>query len=190
MTGGRDKLIDLLRRAGLEVVGDWRIEEVLPPQAAWRRVISGGAKPTVAVREDLPDLVAELNAQWHRLAASNGIIGDGGVFLIDVAGAWTGCVPRRWIRLRLTGQLDLAGVLGERAGQPEFVTLATDGSTLIGVTTEEDEVWFTVLDHLAEHQEATARRLMALQNGLDAFASAGVNIPEGVRQNLGGRARL
>ncbi|MFE1958556.1 hypothetical protein [Streptomyces sp. NPDC059479] len=157
MTGGRDKLVELLRRAGLEVVGDWGIEEVLPPRAAWRPVVSGGAKPTVAVREDLPDLVAELNAQWHRLAVGNGIIGEDGVFLIDVAGHWTGCAPRRWTRVRLTGQWDLAGVLGARPGQPEFVTLATDGSTLIGVTTEEDEVWFTLLDHIAERQEAAAQ---------------------------------
>ncbi|MEV7684179.1 hypothetical protein AB0O64_37460 [Streptomyces sp. NPDC088341] len=86
MTGGKDKLIELSQRARLEVVGDWRIEEVLPPRAAWRPVVSGGAKPTVAVRDDLPDLIAELNAQWHRLAADNGIIGEDGVFLIDVAG--------------------------------------------------------------------------------------------------------
>lgn len=157
MTGGRDKLIDRLQRAGLEVVGEWRIEEVLPPRAAWRPVISGDAKPTVAVRGDLPDLVAELNAQWHRLAAGNGITGEDGVFLIDVAGNWTGCAPRRWTRVRLTGQWDLAGVLGERPGQPEFITLSTDGSTLIGVTTEEDEVWFIVLDRIGEWQEAAAQ---------------------------------
>ncbi|MFP3986014.1 PE-PGRS family protein [Streptomyces sp. E11-3] len=157
MTGGRDKLMELLQRAGLEVVGDWRIEEVLPPQAAWRPVISGDAKATVAVREDLSDLVAELNAQWHRLAAGNGIIGEDGVFLIDVAGHWTGCAPRRWTRVRLTRQWDLAGALGERPGRPQFVTLSTDGSTLVGVTTEEDEVWFTVLDRIGERQEAAAR---------------------------------
>lgn len=157
MTGGKDKLIELLQRAGLEIVGDWRIEEVLPPRAAWRPVVSGGAKPTVAVRDDRPDLIAELNAQWHRLAADNGIIGEDGVFLIDVAGHWTSWASRRWTRVRLTGRWDLAGVLGERPGQPEFVSLATDGSTLVGVTTEEDEVWFTLLDHIAERQEAAAR---------------------------------
>ncbi|MFJ2953598.1 HEAT repeat domain-containing protein [Streptomyces sp. NPDC087270] len=149
--------MELLQRAGLEVVEDWRTEEVLPPRAAWRSVVSGDAKPTVAVREDLPDLIAELNAQWHRLAADNGIIGEDGVFLIDVAGAWTGRAARRWTAVRLTGRWDLAGVLGERPGQPKFVTLATDGGTLVGVTTEEDEVWFTLLDHIAERQEAAAQ---------------------------------
>ncbi|MEU5438757.1 PE-PGRS family protein [Streptomyces sp. NPDC020719] len=111
----------------------------------------------MAVRADLPDLVAELNAQWYRLATANGIVGEDGAFLIDVAGNWTGCAPRRWARVRLTDVWDLAGVLGERPGQPEFLTLSTDGNTLIGVTTEEDEVWFIVLDHIREWQEATAR---------------------------------
>ncbi|MFD9818818.1 PE-PGRS family protein [Streptomyces violascens] len=162
MTGGRDRLVELLQRAGLEVVGDWRIEEVLPPRAAWRPVISGHTTPTVVVptvvvRGDLPDLVADLNAQWHRLATDNGIIGEDGAFLIDVADNRTGCAPRGWARVRLTGEWDLAGVLGERPGQPEFLTLSTDGSTLLGVTTEEDEIWFVVLDRLHERQEATAR---------------------------------
>ncbi|MGW1224078.1 PE-PGRS family protein [Streptomyces sp. NPDC001515] len=157
MRGGRDALVELLQRAGLHVVGEARIEEVLPPRAAWRPVVSAAAEPTVAVRGDLPGLVAELNARWHRLAAGSGILDEGGVFLIDVAGNWTGGSPRRWTRVRLTERWDLAGVLGERPGQPEFLTLAPDGSALIGVTTEEDEVWLTLLDDLGERQEAAAR---------------------------------
>ena len=158
MRGGRDKLIELLQHAGLEAVGDWRIEEVLPPRAAWRLVVSGGTTSAVVVRADLTDLVTEINAQWHRLAIDNGIIGEDGVFLIDVVGNRTGCAPRGWARVRLTGrEWDLAGVLGERSGQPEFLTLSTDGSTLIGVTTEEDGVRFTVHDHIRERQETTAR---------------------------------
>ncbi|MFI9723898.1 PE-PGRS family protein [Streptomyces sp. NPDC052396] len=158
MTGGRDKLVELLQRAGLEVVGDRRVEEeVLLPRAAWRPVISFEAEPTVAVRDDRPDLVAELNAQWHRLAIDNGIIGEDGVFLIDVAGPATGRVPRRWTRVRLADQWDLAGVLGERPGQPEFITVSTDGNALIGVTTEEYEVWLVMLDRLREWQEAAAQ---------------------------------
>ncbi|MFE3658932.1 PE-PGRS family protein [Streptomyces sp. NPDC059165] len=157
MTVGQDELIELLQQAGLDVVGDWRTEEVLPPRAARRLVVSGDGKPTMTVRRELPDLVAELNAQWHRLAVGNGILGEDGAFLIDVAGNRTGCAPRRWTRVRLTGQWDLAGVLGKRPGQPEFVTLATDGTALIGVATEENEVRFTLLDNIAERQEAAAR---------------------------------
>lgn len=102
MTGGRDEYAELLQRAGLEIVGARRTEEVLPPQAAWRPVIAYEAEPTVAVKSDRPDLVAELNAQWHRLAVKDGIIGEDGVFLIDVADHWAGCAPRQWTRVRLT----------------------------------------------------------------------------------------
>lgn len=111
----------------------------------------------MAVRGDLLGLVAELNAQWHRLAANSGIFGEDGVFLIDVADKCSGCAPRRSARVELTGDYDLAGVLGERSGQPEFLCLSTDGSTLIGATIGEDEVWFIVLDRIGERQEAAAR---------------------------------
>ncbi|MQS16175.1 PE-PGRS family protein [Streptomyces kaniharaensis] len=157
MTGGRDKLAELLQRAGLEIAGEGRIEDVLPPRAAWRPIISGGAKPTVAVRGDRPDLVAEFNAQWHRLAVDGGIIREDGVFLIDVAGNWTGRAARSWTRVRLTAQWDLAGVLGERPGQPEFVALSTNGDSLLGATTEEDEVWLVSVDRPGERQEAAAQ---------------------------------
>lgn len=41
MTGGSDKFVELLQRAGLDIVGDRRTtEEVLPPRAAWRPVIA------------------------------------------------------------------------------------------------------------------------------------------------------
>ncbi|ORT55605.1 hypothetical protein [Streptomyces sp. CB03238] len=70
MTGGRDGLAELPQRAGLDIAGDRRPEEVLPPRAAWRPVVAGGARPTVVVRRDAADPVAELNAQWHRLATA------------------------------------------------------------------------------------------------------------------------
>jgi len=157
MTGGTDKHVELLQRAGLEVVGDRRIEQVLPPRAAWRPVISGEATPTVTVRGELPGLITALNEQWHRLAVGSGIIGEDGVFLIDVAGNWTGCAPRRWTRVKLTDRWDLAGVLGKRPGRPEFVTVSTDGRALLGVTAEEDEVWLVALDRIPDWQEATAQ---------------------------------
>lgn len=157
MTGGRETFMELLRHARLHIVGDGKNEDVLPPRAAWRPVVAGEATPTVKVRADRPDLVAELNAQWHRLASASGILGEDGVFLIDVAGNGTGCVARSWTRVRLMDQWDLAGVLGERPGQPEFVTLSIDGDTLLGVTTEEDEVRLIAVDRVRERQEAAAR---------------------------------
>ncbi|MFE1176719.1 PE-PGRS family protein [Streptomyces sp. NPDC058773] len=157
MTGGRDELVELLRCAGLEVMGEWRTEEVLPPRAAWRPIGAGGTAPAVRVGGDRPDLVAELNAQWHRFASGSGILRGDGVFLIDVAGRWTGCLPRRWTRVRLTGRWDLAGVLGERSGHPGFVTVSMDGDTLLGMTCEGDEVWLTAIDHVRQRQETAAQ---------------------------------
>ncbi|QLH24638.1 PE-PGRS family protein [Streptomyces sp. Rer75] len=156
MTGGRDELSQLLRRAGLEIL-EWRIENVLSPSAAWRPVIAGDTQPTATVGGELPDLVAQINAQWHRLAAKHKVMDDDGAFLIDVAGPWTGCGPRRWTRVRLTDQWDLAGVLGDRPGQPEFVTLSTNGDVLLGATSEEYEVWLVAVDRVKERQEEAAR---------------------------------
>jgi hypothetical protein len=149
--GGRDELVELLGRAGLEVVGDRRVEEVLPPPFAWRHVVGWETEPTVAVADDRPDLVAELNAQWHRLATGAGILGGAGVFLVDFSGSGG------WVRVRLTDDWDLAGVLGPRPGQPEFLTLSLDGDAMVGATTEEYAVWLVAVDRLRERHEEAAR---------------------------------
>lgn len=151
--GGNDELTELLGRAGLEVVGERRVEEVLPPPVAWRHVIGGQTKPTVALADDRPDLVAALNAQWYRLASEAGILGGEGVFLIAVSGAGSGS----WTRVRLGEGWDLAGVLGVRPGQPEFLTLSLDGDAMVGATTEEYAVWLVAVDRLRERREAAAR---------------------------------
>lgn len=107
----------------------------------------------MAVADDRPDLVAELNAQWHRLASDAGILGGDGVFLID----FSGNQDRRWVRVRLTDGWDLAGVLGPRPGQPEFLTLSLDGDAMVGATTEEYAVWLVAVDRLRERHEEAAR---------------------------------
>lgn len=152
MSGG-DELVELLGRAGLEVVGERRVEEVPPPPVVWRHVIGGQTVPTVAVADDRPDLVAELNAQWHRLASDAGIFGGDGEFLID----FSGNQGRSWVRVRLTDGWDLAGVLGPRPGQPEFLTLSLDGDAMVGATTEEYAVWLVAVDRLRERHEEAAR---------------------------------
>ncbi|MGI5379110.1 PE-PGRS family protein [Streptomyces sp. CA-251387] len=148
---GRDELVELLGRAGLEVVGDWQVEEVLCAPAAWRWVAAREAEPAVKVRSDRPDLVAELNAHWHRLASEAGILGADGVFLIDLPGSAS------WVRVRLTESWDLAGVLGERPGRPAFVTLSPDGDTLLGVTAAEHDVRLVAVDRIEERREEAAR---------------------------------
>ncbi|CAM5433567.1 hypothetical protein SALBM311S_07052 [Streptomyces alboniger] len=156
MSGGRDETCDLLRRAGLEIAGDWRVEEVLPPSMAFRRVIGFETEPTATVRTDRPDLVDSVNREWHRLAIEAGLLDGDGVFLIGVAGTCSCGTPHSWTRVRLTADWDLAGVLGERPGQPEFVTLSLDGDALVAATVEEYDVWLIAEDRIKERQEAAA----------------------------------
>ena len=127
MSGG-DELVELLGRAGLEVVGERRVEEVPPPPVVWRHVIGGQTVPTVAVADNRPDLVAELNAQWHRLASDAGILGDDGVFLID----FSGNQGRSWVRVRLTGDADavpLEETVTVRAGGAGELTVVWSGGS-------------------------------------------------------------
>ncbi|MFF7725802.1 PE-PGRS family protein [Streptomyces sp. NPDC008001] len=148
----------MLAGAGLEAGDAGTVEDVLlRPRAAWRPVIAADAVPAVAVRRDHPGLVAELNAQWYRLATEHGLIGADGSFLINVAGSRRGPAARGWTRVRLTSQWDLAGALGEHAGQPEFVTLSADGDTLLGMTTEEYEVWIVSVVGFDRQREAAAQ---------------------------------
>ncbi|MBP2579982.1 hypothetical protein J3A78_000460 [Streptomyces sp. PvR006] len=156
MTGGREKLVERLRRAGLDVVEGHRVEGAVRPWAAWRPVVSATTAPTVAVRMDAPELVAELNREWYRLAVELGVIGADGTFLIHTAGSGPGGTSKRWTRVRLTERWDLAGVLGERPGRPEFVTLSVDGDALLGATSEEYDVWLIAQDRFAEQREAEA----------------------------------
>lgn len=152
-----DEFMELLRRAGLESEGDRPAEEVLPPGAAWRWVGAGEVAPAVRVRRDRPDLAVELNAQWHRLATRAGIFGGDGVFLIDVQDDGHGHGPRRWTRVRLGAEWDLAGTLGAHPGEPRFVTLSSDGEALLGVTTVADEVRIVAVDRWRHRREEAAR---------------------------------
>ncbi|AZQ75068.1 PE-PGRS family protein [Streptomyces luteoverticillatus] len=158
MSGGTEDatFAQLLARAGLEAEEAKPVEDVLWPRAAWRPVIAADAVPSVAVHRDRADLVAELNAQWHRLATERGVIGTDGAFLVNVAGSRQGPAAHGWTRVRLAARWDLAGVLGERPGQPEFVTLSADRNTLLGVTTEEYEVWLIAVEGLGRRRLAAA----------------------------------
>lgn len=152
MSGG-DELVELLGRAGLEVVGEGRFEEVPPPPVVWWHVIGSETEPAVVVVGDRPDPIAELNTQWHRLASAAGILGGDGTFLIDFSGNRNGS----WVPVRLTDGWDLAGVLGPRPGQPEFLTLSLGGDAMVGATTEEHAVRLVAVDRLVERREEAAR---------------------------------
>ncbi|MFD8674563.1 hypothetical protein ACFV1A_15920 [Streptomyces seoulensis] len=153
MTADRAELHELLRRAGLELVGTGRVFDARPPMTAWRPVIAASTEPTLAVPDDHADLVAELNRQWHRLAVEHGVFDADGEFLISVGNQGCAC----WTRVRLGEQWDLAGHLGPRPGQPEFVTMSPEGESVLGLTCEEYEVWFVAVAPFGEWPEAWAR---------------------------------
>ncbi|MFF9359771.1 hypothetical protein [Streptomyces griseoluteus] len=164
MTDRHGELHQLLHRAGLEKAGHGRVLVARPSGAAWRPVISASTKPTLAVPDDRPDLVAELNRQWHRLAVEHGVIDGDGEFLINVGGQGCTC----WTGVRLGEQWDLAGLLGPRAGQPEFVTMSPDGESVLGVTCEEYEVWFVAVAPFTDWLQSSARgRAMEREAGWD-----------------------
>ncbi|MGV9341681.1 PE-PGRS family protein [Streptomyces sp. NPDC003688] len=158
MTGGDDELTALLRRAGLEIVGHGRVREARPVSAAWRPVITGNRRPTAAVPSDHPDLVAELNRQWHRLATEHAVVDANREFLISLAGQdCTCCGHSRWMRVRLPEGADLAGVLGSEPGRPEFVAMSVDEESVLGTTVEGDAVWLVAVDGFPVWLEASAK---------------------------------
>lgn len=59
--------------------------------------------------------------------------------------------------MRLAEQWDLAGLLGSRAGQPEFVAMSLDGESVLGVTCEEYAVWFVAVAPFTAWLESSAR---------------------------------
>ncbi|MFJ1733871.1 hypothetical protein [Streptomyces sp. NPDC088254] len=99
------ELRELLRRAGLEVVGEGRASRARPAAAAWRPVIAGYTDPTLAVPADRADPVAEVNRQWHRLAVEHDVINPDGEFLISVTDQ--GRDPEPYVRCSVSVRPDL-----------------------------------------------------------------------------------
>ncbi|MFE4991313.1 hypothetical protein ACFRH4_08175 [Streptomyces mirabilis] len=157
MTRGTAELEELLRRAGLEVVGERRVQEVPSPRFAWRVAVPADAERVLRLAGDRADPIGEFNAQWHRLAVADGVLDEDGVFLIDVAGHRWGSAPWDWTPVRLTDRWDLAGVLGERPGEPKFVALSTDGDSLLGTAPEGDGIRLVAVAGMKERREAAAR---------------------------------
>lgn len=151
-----DGLKARLERAGLAIADPWYADGPLPPRAAWRRVASGGTAPRVTLPADR---LAEIDAQWHRLARESGFFDGDGLFLVEIEGDRAGRVPRHWARVRLTPGWDLAGGLRPAPdGQAEFVAMAVGGDAVLGVTASADGVRITVVDGIAARIAEEARR--------------------------------
>lgn len=114
------------------------------PSSAWAMHLAAGlGTPAATVPLDLPDLPAQVDATWLRLARAHGIVDAEGSFLIALSRA----LP--WMRVRLGDEMRLSQVLvpdGCRPGHAEFVTMAQDGRCMCAVTTEDDGVWVLVDD--------------------------------------------
>ena len=178
----KSALQELFDRAGLELVGGHgRVVDAHPVAAAWRPVVAGSAEPTITVPGDHPDLVAELNRQWHQLAVEHEVINAEGEFLISVANQSSCCDYGHWTRVRLAKHWDLAGLLGPKPGQPEFVAMSLDGGSVLGSTTEEYAVWFVVVSPFAQWLEASAQA-QAVEGPEERETGWGTFLPQCVRQ--------
>ncbi|MFI7011176.1 hypothetical protein [Streptomyces sp. NPDC050145] len=127
--------------------------------------MAGDAVPTAVVRLDSADPLAATDAEWFRLATAHGLFDeeDGG-FLVTLGDGG-------WFRVRLGQEWRLAEVLRSQPRCPEFLTLSSDGRTLLGVTTEEYEIWLIVIDDLPAHQERRARRLARAESDEERAAA-------------------
>ncbi|MFF5768597.1 hypothetical protein ACFY8F_39515 [Streptomyces tanashiensis] len=134
----RQGLHELLRCAGLTVVGDMRPGSLFPPEAGWR-IARGIAAPDGAVREALDA------AWWRRLADADG------EFLVAVLGHRIGGNDSWWTRVRHSG----GGAPG-LTGDPGFVALSLDGQVLLAEVPGEDGPRVTALDRLPERLEEAA----------------------------------
>jgi hypothetical protein len=133
----------LLESSGLVVVEDeCDAAEGLGVWPAWQRII-GDVVPTATVSSDGPDVAAEVDARWCELARQYSVIDDCGEFLISVAGL--GARELGWAKVRMTARAELARSLTDQPSSihrhPEFVTADVLGRIVLGVTTEEYDVW-------------------------------------------------
>ncbi|GAA1307438.1 hypothetical protein [Saccharothrix xinjiangensis] len=128
--------------AGLEVLGTVDLAGDLAPADAWRRVVSGAARPAVEVPDDADDPEGRVDAEWRELARRHGVLADDGTFLISPPGPGAFTAP--WTAVRLTDRTDLARHLTANPGEPEFVTASADGTAVLGVTTEEYATWLVL----------------------------------------------
>lgn len=134
----REKLHDLLIRAGLTVVEEVHPGSLLPPEAGWR-IARGIAAPDGAAPEALDA------AWWRRLCDA------GGEFLVTVLRHRIGGNDAWWTRVRHAG----SGV-PELTGDPGFVALSPNGQVLLAAVPGAGGTRVTALDRLPERLEEAA----------------------------------
>jgi hypothetical protein len=131
-----------LRASGLEVLEAPYTAEGVPSEWAARRpVVSLGARPDYVVRDDAENMLLQLERNLLLLMESHGVLGPDRSFLIsltkrndevddvdDVDG---------WVRVRLPEGPWNINELGPYDGEPDFITMSTEGRAVCGVSAEE-----------------------------------------------------
>jgi hypothetical protein len=131
---------DLLSASGLIPLGAVHDDRLPSPERAWH-ITAGVRTPTAAVPISVADLGSAVDAEWLRLSRHHHVLDTQDTFLIALSRS------RPWERVRLSDRFRLAELLtgaDAPAGHAEFVTMATDGSVICGVTTEEHAIWLVV----------------------------------------------
>jgi hypothetical protein len=131
---------DHLSACGLVLLGAVHDDRLPSPEWAWH-VTAGVQTPTAAVSMSVADLGSVVDAEWLRLSRQHHVLDEQDTFLIALSRS------QPWERVRLSDHFRLAEHLAgddAPAGHAEFVTMATDGSVMCGVTTEEYDVWLVV----------------------------------------------
>lgn len=109
------------------------------------------------VDEETPGLVEQANAGWFALAAEHGLFGPDREFLLGVPvgdDSGDGYDTSQWRRVRLLEEWDLVGagaetgLLGSRAGRPEFRMCSLDGRVPVQGTTYQSGVTSIVVTEL------------------------------------------
>ncbi len=146
----RNRLLDA---AGLAVLGAVPDAGGISPLDAWKAVVHGDVRPDVVVSDDEDGYLDQVDRQWTRLVEREDIVAADGTFLIHVAGPGSSALS--WALVRPASELRLAQTLVQYPGEPEFLTMATDGHALCGVTTEEHGVWLTGVSFHARRGDGT-----------------------------------
>jgi hypothetical protein len=142
-----------LWRAGIEVIPNAVPDGVMP------FVVGYGAEDVVggfSHRYDTPRLVERLNADWHDLAVSSGLLDHRREFLVQLPQGTrshqaalrhlhsdSDTAPAVWTRGRLLERWDIMGraaasaFLGVHAGHPGFAMMALDSSVYVHASTGE-----------------------------------------------------
>ncbi|XIE79197.1 hypothetical protein AB6O49_16435 [Streptomyces sp. SBR177] len=133
-----------LEASGLEVL-DREVPASLPEAMSAIYAATGiDVKPTVSVRNSLPDADVQLNQHWAAQTAAHNLTSENDAFYILTRMTGGGERAIDWIHVRDTIGSDLPYRIRAGTGNAEFLVVSEDGRVMCAVTTEESESWIVV----------------------------------------------